>query len=36
LRVTARILVGVSHTAKRVAEAVMNPRQVEHHAACPQ
>jgi hypothetical protein len=36
LRVTARILAGVYQTGKRVADAVMNTLQVEHHAVCPQ
>jgi Rhodopirellula transposase DDE domain len=36
LRVTARLLAGVYQTGKRVADAVMNTLQVEHHAVCPQ
>jgi hypothetical protein len=36
LRVTARRLAGVYQTGTRVADAVMNTRQVEHHAVCPQ
>jgi len=36
LGVTARLLEGVYHTGKRVAEAVMKTLSVEHHAVCPQ